>query len=76
MTGFLKRGRLWVALAAIAVGGLAGQAVFAQISRPAGGSLDPFVTGSLTGGSEQRGSIRRPPTRDPVRPTIRSPFIP
>ena len=77
MTGFMKRG-LWIALVGIALGAMAGQAVFAQLTpavRP--GGLDPFVSGSLTGSIDSGSvSIRRPPTRDPVRPTVRSPFIP
>jgi hypothetical protein len=91
MTRFAKSGRLWIALATVAIGAVAAQAVYAQVNprpvaRPVG--LDPFnpvvvsggqlppLVGSPAPSAPDPRIVRRPPTRDPVRPPTRSPFIP
>jgi hypothetical protein len=59
------------------ISGMTVQAVYAQFRAPARSGLDPFVTGSLTDGSGSgEMTVKRPPTRDPVRPGLRSPFVP
>jgi hypothetical protein len=78
MTGLTKSGWRWVALAAVVVGAITVQAVYAAAGSEPSAILDPFEPSIVAPAqtTAPRLSTKRPPTRDPVRPPERSPFIP
>jgi hypothetical protein len=76
MTGSMKRRWLWGTVVALSLAAFAAQAVYAQIGTPRTGGIDPFAPALTAAGDSGKIVSRRPPTRDPLRPIVRSPFIP